>query len=749
MKTVDGSDDNFMTDPGWVRWADVWRAERAAIGEPGVDEEGPRHAALCLSGGGIRSAACCLGVLQALAQARLLGRFHYASTVSGGGYIGAWLQILIGRFGVAGMQRRLADPGMLEVKHLRSYTNWLMPAGWLSMQGWTTVAIYLRNVLLNWLMFGPLFLLFALVCVGARSLFFALEPADAAGAGPVLVGLLFLALGFSGLVWGMAQACTALPSRVLDAAGRPHYWDAAMIRWRILAPSMAWAFCAPLALAPAWPWLSHGWGAWALPGLFVAGSLAGYGVAATARDGAAPSFSQNVLPWCLGSLAGGLVVHAAIRIAAALPLKHLAEAVAVGGPPFLLLGYATVSAVHAGLRGATQERGRPALGGHMAALDVEWMARITAARLRVAVMWFVLSLSVLSGADAIMRDHPLTGMQPAWLGALLAGPAVAWLGKQAFSQFDALISGKTGLVTWDLLLRAGAVLFAAAVLIGSAMALQNWLAAVQGWLSPGACGFVWCQAPAMLASGGVLLLILTAADRWIQTNRFSMHGFYRERLVTAFAGSARPTRESGEAGRRRPDPLTGFDPDDNPALHSLSGAEPRRLFPVINATLNLTSVRRPDWADRKAAPFTFTPLHCGAASLRRGGAVCGDGRVFHDRDDAGVAGDGDDGVGGGGQSELGVSFVGSDGVRDDVVQCAAGGVVAEPGAVALACECDGGAGVAAVVGRVVCAGGGWGELRLSFGRGAFRQSRDLRDVAAAVPADRCGGCDVRPEGDAG
>jgi predicted acylesterase/phospholipase RssA len=65
-------------------------------------------AALCLSGGGIRSAAFALGVIQALAVPRLgrsrgrgsappgpdqslLPKFHYLSTVSGGGYMGSWL----------------------------------------------------------------------------------------------------------------------------------------------------------------------------------------------------------------------------------------------------------------------------------------------------------------------------------------------------------------------------------------------------------------------------------------------------------------------------------------------------------------------------------------------------------------------------------------------------------------------------------------------------------------------------------
>src|SRR4051794_34429802 len=49
------------------------------------------RAALCLSGGGIRSASFAIGVLQGLARCNLIGKFHYLSTVSGGGYAGSWL----------------------------------------------------------------------------------------------------------------------------------------------------------------------------------------------------------------------------------------------------------------------------------------------------------------------------------------------------------------------------------------------------------------------------------------------------------------------------------------------------------------------------------------------------------------------------------------------------------------------------------------------------------------------------------
>jgi len=55
------------------------------------NDKEPGQTALCLSGGGIRSAAFALGVLQALARLKLLSQFDYLSTVSGGGYIGGWM----------------------------------------------------------------------------------------------------------------------------------------------------------------------------------------------------------------------------------------------------------------------------------------------------------------------------------------------------------------------------------------------------------------------------------------------------------------------------------------------------------------------------------------------------------------------------------------------------------------------------------------------------------------------------------
>ena len=76
---------------------DVLDAERAEVArrriiQYGVDGPGPPDSpvGLALSGGGIRSATFCLGLLQGLDRLALLRIFDYLSTVSGGGFTGAW-----------------------------------------------------------------------------------------------------------------------------------------------------------------------------------------------------------------------------------------------------------------------------------------------------------------------------------------------------------------------------------------------------------------------------------------------------------------------------------------------------------------------------------------------------------------------------------------------------------------------------------------------------------------------------------
>ena len=121
----------------------------------------PERSALCLSGGGIRSATFGLGVTQALAAAGLLKQFDYLSTVSGGGYLGSMLSARIHHHpdGIAGVESEfkgagpsdLVQPEPAPIVHLRRFSNYISPKlGMFSADGWMLVATALRNLLLNW-----------------------------------------------------------------------------------------------------------------------------------------------------------------------------------------------------------------------------------------------------------------------------------------------------------------------------------------------------------------------------------------------------------------------------------------------------------------------------------------------------------------------------------------------------------------------------------------------------------------------
>lgn len=139
------------------------RARRHALDpQAGGEEAAPLEnvAGLCLSGGGIRSATFCLGIVQVLAREGLLARFDYLSTVSGGGYLGAFLSSYLGTppaGAPAGIRETInaaftAEGGResAAVRHLRNNSRYLLSGGmWgrLKMFGLLITGIF-TNVLL-------------------------------------------------------------------------------------------------------------------------------------------------------------------------------------------------------------------------------------------------------------------------------------------------------------------------------------------------------------------------------------------------------------------------------------------------------------------------------------------------------------------------------------------------------------------------------------------------------------------------
>ena len=173
-----------------------------ALDRPGTED----LAALCLSGGGIRSASFGLGVLQGLARFGLLGQFHYLSTVSGGGYIGSWLsewraveedRVVFDALKVIGRE----PP---QVKGVRADSNYITPSlGLFSADTWTVVAVYVRNLLLNWILFLP----FITGCLlfphwYAKALRWAQKDGSLPSKAWLITGCVFLTVGLSCAVCG-------------------------------------------------------------------------------------------------------------------------------------------------------------------------------------------------------------------------------------------------------------------------------------------------------------------------------------------------------------------------------------------------------------------------------------------------------------------------------------------------------------------------------------------------------------------
>lgn len=196
---------------------------------------------LALSGGGIRSASFCLGILQGLSGRGLLRHFDYLSTVSGGGYIGSWLTAWIKREGsletvekqlrpyrVQQAQGRPAPSQPVEqepqpIFHLRTYSNYLAPKlGLFSPDFWVLVAIYIRNFLLNQSVLLPA-VLAALLVPRLGILFYSwhggkhAELATSVIGGvtlvAVIVGLAFLLAGVTRLRIAAGSNTTASPPR--------------------------------------------------------------------------------------------------------------------------------------------------------------------------------------------------------------------------------------------------------------------------------------------------------------------------------------------------------------------------------------------------------------------------------------------------------------------------------------------------------------------------------------------------------
>jgi hypothetical protein len=587
--------------------------------------------ALCLSGGGIRSAAFALGVIQRLAQqpiapkertdasGSVLQQFEYLSTVSGGGYIGSWLSAWLfqereKRRGSGGaddvmtaLHDRIDGAETIPIANLRRNSHYFAPRfSAISPDLWSNIAAFIRNLCLNWILLVPPIILAVLIPKAYSYLFI-----DASSIKIETLGLeaititvtatigFVVALSFSvanrpSIQWINASqkqflrfdtavfvvsaallvfVLGSLPGQNIDSGIIP--WFGVAIYFVSWIAALAW----PKVLSqnpqfqreprdpPRWMTLSVDFVAWLVAG-GVFGVLIATGFNLVARDAVT---AQTPLLACIF----GVPWIVAARI--------IADVIFVSVSKFIRQIDETLE---------YQAR----LGGILTLFLLGWL------------IWFGLVLWTP------IYLHTAPWLLPAALTAAggLSGAFALITG--AGSKTTAIIEGVSGLRRYLGLNRLAAIaaaIFSAIVVMGLSIILnsafrydqfQN-LEAHPPW-------------PFVVTVALALYLLILLASLVIGVNQYSLHSIYRDRLVRAFLGASRNEQKRDESKNR----FTDFDGGDSPWLYQLwnEGVNPRgddwRPLHIINAAVNLVSSKNLAWQERMAAPFTFSPLHCGSGS---------------------------------------------------------------------------------------------------------------------------------------
>jgi hypothetical protein len=264
-------------------------------------------------------------------------------------------------------------------------------------------------------------------------------------------------------------------------------------------------------------------------------------------------------------------------------------------------------------------------------LDREWLVRLSAVLMKPAFMWMVVVLlslvSVMDLAPVLMHGDRLSLSGLFASGGALSGAVAAFGGRKGSTALGYVRK----FLSLETMILVAVLLFSVLTMLAAGL-FESWLAQ-QAWTALCADGCTPKQAMwKELAGHGLvvscLLLWVLALGYVFNVNRFSLNGFYKNRLGRAFLGAARDDVRS-------PDPLTGFDARDNIRMQRLwprdgdfgnSGdsaeaedvaLQPRRrsLFPVINLALNVSATARLAWQERKAEPFVVTPFAAGSGML--------------------------------------------------------------------------------------------------------------------------------------
>ncbi len=620
---------------------------------------------LAFSGGGIRSATFNLGILQGLADLGILRFFDYLSTVSGGGYIGSWLSAWIWHQrtspggGLATVETQLQpapvarqplSPAHQEpepIFHLRRYSNYLTPQlGFFSQDTWAAIAIYVRNLLLIQLILIPsVAFVFLLAKILTKGFY---EVSNEKFLWPALIALLLAA--------GVALVSVASALNRLRKPQERHFrlWE---LQWLICVPLViaalifSWVFgmqrsglrdiapfawlLRPLLMESSWAYL-----AWALT-LGILNVLVFLVCAVWHR--AESKFLRRILADFLSGAVAGILLCVLLRIGLWFWAEHDRPWDVVSwGPPLFLIVFLLAVTLQVGLRGVTEsDEAR------------EWRASMGAWLLIYALLW--------AGLFAISFYGPLgwqllrgwaktqTTLILGWVGstiaAILAGkssnsggtgsasktewvakiaPVVAVIGLLIFIAWlsNAIVNGWSATEPHRMPEGENKKPVQSKI-VGTAQLKSDQIRVDLNLQSEEASkeseiiqNLYWEQVGTAKISVIVILLFLCFAVAavlayTVDVNEFSLHAFYRNRLVRCYLGAS-----SGDD--RSADWITGFDPRDDFPLSSLrSGPEYQRVgcydgpYLIVNTALDQMAGKELAWQQRKASSFVLTPRFSG------------------------------------------------------------------------------------------------------------------------------------------
>ncbi|HEV8432293.1 MAG TPA: patatin-like phospholipase family protein [Thermoanaerobaculia bacterium] len=624
----------LLLEAAFEKWIGVNRSVTAALRR--MHNEG--MAAVCLSGGGIRSATFNLGILQALAKRGVLKHFNYLSTVSGGGYIGAWLSSWMRRHvegadgALTDIASRTGDPIEAEpepLRYLRDYSRYLAPrAGIFTVDLWTIIAIYTRNLLLNWtLLLPPLFALLLLPRFAEWLLI--REPLFGPKTWTWTSSVLMVAsMVLFAIARPKVQVVTGMPLSA-EELRRQRRWTMAMLL-PIIATSVI------LALGTGWFLHAHriaggqrrwveanvGWVAAA----FIAANFIGATVYFVLYAHSLATYDDPELArlyrrkWEIWSLfrraikRGGIELIGAL-LAAAIPyaiLKLGVPAAAGSSPPlnlgligaelFVCFGVPLVIVVFV-LEGAVLLGTTTKVSSEH---EREWVARAAAGMMLAAITWVVVAGTALLVPIALYQSPKIF----AALGGL-SGLVALITGKSAKSTAN-VTTRETTAIGRSFSIVVGTAASVALIILGGFVSMlttefirprpgnvtlaptRTAQLRVNTTIIPGnATEYsvkVTSAHESSLAtlgtsalrhiealrtgSGPLWLLLLWSlevsllASSALDVNTYSMHSMYRNRLIRAYLGASRRSR--------RPHPFTGFDPQDDLQMHQL---RPDLLWP--------------------------------------------------------------------------------------------------------------------------------------------------------------------------